>query len=147
MSFDEAMVKFCRQREQTYSRYADDMTISGDSRPEIQNSIYHARKLLSKEYGLRLNKSKTRIASRHSQQNVTGIVVNEKLLPPRKKRRDIRQKFYVADKFGVKSPDDLNKLRGYYGYLNAFPELRDSKTLEGYKEVLEKLGQSGSENE
>ena len=138
-SFDEEMHQSCQARGQTYSRYADDIAISGDDKAQIMHAVDQARRILHQDYGLSLNPKKTRIASKHSQQNVTGIVVNEKLLPPRKNRMKIRAAFHVAKKFGLKDVKQLNELRGYYGYLNAFPELKNSPALQRYKETLDNL--------
>ena len=70
---------------------------------------------------------------------MTGIVVNEKALPPRKLRRRVRAMFYHANKHPEEHIEKLNILRGYLSYFNSFPALKRSSELEGYKETLKRL--------
>lgn len=44
---------------------------------------------------------KTRLMKRHQRQEVTGVVVNEKLQVPRITRRDLRQAIYYIERFGL----------------------------------------------
>jgi len=89
--------------------------------------------------GLSLNREKTRFASRSGQQRVTGIVVNEKAIPPRKLRRRIRAMFHHANLFPKENIGKFNVLRGYLSYLNAFPDLKGTPELDGYRKVLSRL--------
>ena len=77
-----------------YSRYADDMTFSGPAaikkmgRP---NTVIEFAKRIVKEEGYVLHTAKKlRIARQHDRQLVTGLVVNQKVNLPRKKRRWLR---------------------------------------------------------
>ena len=57
--------------------------------------------------GLELNNDKIHIVNKSQSQNVTGIIVNEKLQVNTKYRNKIRQEIYYIKKFGLKS--HLNK--------------------------------------
>ena len=46
---------------------------------------------------------------KHQRQEVTGIVVNEKLQAPREIRKKIRQEFYYINKYGI--TDHLHKTK------------------------------------
>lgn len=63
-----------------YTRYADDLTLSGpgQSIPALREIIPFAEWIVYNER-FTTNKSKRRVLRRHQQQSVTGIVVNEKL--------------------------------------------------------------------
>lgn len=63
-----------------YTRYADDLTLSGpgQSIPALREIIPFAEWIVRNER-FTTNKSKRRLLRRHQQQSVTGIVVNEKL--------------------------------------------------------------------
>ena len=137
--FDQAITEQCDARSLTYTRYADDITISGDDRSQIQSMIEWAGMYLNGEYGLELNKEKTRIASYTGQQKVTGVVVNEAPRPPRKLRRQVRAAFYNAMKAETLSSDDVRKLAGYLSYLKAFEKLRDAPEIQQYTSNLQKL--------
>ena len=88
----------------SYTRYSDDMTFSGNFNPS--ELIIKIRKMLYK-LGLELNNDKIHIVNKSQSQNVTGIIVNEKLQVNAKYRNKIRQEIYYIKKFGLKS--HLNK--------------------------------------
>ncbi len=136
--FDDVMTKFASKNNLTYTRYADDITISGDNREKIVVSIEKATALLESQ-GLKLNDAKTRIASRGGQQRVTGVVVNVKPQPPRVMRRKIRAMFHQAERFPRKYMKKTSELRGYLSYLRSYPELSDSRETRKYSAVLKKL--------
>jgi RNA-directed DNA polymerase len=62
----------------TYTRYADDLTMSG-SRTLLNRAglIVHLVEEIAAEEGFRLNDAKTRVRSHAQRQLVTGLVVNE----------------------------------------------------------------------
>jgi len=139
LTFDQDMLSDCQRQDLRYSRYADDITISGADRDAIVGMIRTARERLVGDYGLRLNEDKTRIASRHGQQKVTGLVVNEKALPPRKFRRRVRAAFHNAYRQGRVDVDRLRHLAGYLSYLKSFQELRGTPELNEYERMLRGL--------
>lgn len=97
---DRRLAGFALKRKIRYTRYADDITFSGDF--DEGQIIKFVRKVLGDE-GYKLNEKKTRLMKRHQKQEVTGIVVNEKLQAPRKTRKEIRQAIYYIKKFGLDS--------------------------------------------
>ena len=74
--FDEVLGAWCEDKNISYTRYSDDMTFSGSFNPN--EIIKKVRKMLYK-LGLQLNNNKIHVVSKSSNQNVTGIVVNEKV--------------------------------------------------------------------
>jgi RNA-directed DNA polymerase len=95
---DTLLVGFAKELRITYSRYADDLTFSGSFNPSVVVGV--CRQVLGK-YGFDLNDAKTRLMRRHQRQEVTGIVVNDKLQAPREKRRTLRQEIYFVKKHGI----------------------------------------------
>lgn len=84
----------------SYSRYADDITFSGNC--GIKKLISISEKILNDE-GYEVNKNKTRIAYKHQRQEVTGIIVNgDRLRISKKYKRNLNQEIYYCKKFGVK---------------------------------------------
>ncbi len=136
--FDVIVERICRDYNLNITRYADDITISGENRTVIRSIISRISKLLASQ-GLALNQKKTRIAGQNGQQKVTGIVVNQKLLPPKSMRKSIRAMFHQADRSPEQFLGKLNTLRGYYNYLNSFDDLKNGPTLNSYSQVLSKL--------
>lgn len=98
--FDEELGNWCNLRNISYTRYSDDMTFSGAFNPS--ELITKIRKMLYK-LGLELNNDKIHIVYKSSSQNVTGIVVNEKMQVNVKYRNKIRQEIYYIKKFGLSS--------------------------------------------
>ncbi len=95
-----------------YSRYADDLTFSGDTCPE--DFAREVASLVEAE-GFRLAPEKTRALGRHRRQQVTGLVVNEGARLPRELRRRIRAMVHQArDSTGALRPELLDdRARGY----------------------------------
>lgn len=135
---DETLSKESEARELSYTRYADDITISGKSRESVVEIIQLCSELLSK-YGLRLKSKKTRIASRGGSQRVTGVVVNQKIQPPREYQRRVRAVFHKAFNNPDQYVDRVDELRGHLSYLLSFAVLKDSRHLRRYRMVLKKL--------
>ena len=96
--FDDQIVRWCNQRQITYTRYCDDMTFSAD-RPLY--GVYKKVKTMLREMGFELNESKTHFISNADRQTVTGLVVNEKLSIPSSYKRSLRQEIYYTLKFGI----------------------------------------------
>ena len=129
----------------SYTRYSDDMTFSGKFNPS--ELIIKVRKMLYK-LGLELNNDKIHIVHKSSSQNVTGIIVNEKMQVSIKYRNKIRQEIYYIKKFGLIShlkkrkisidkEKYLNMLYGRILYVLQINE-NDNKFIE-YKLFTEKL--------
>jgi RNA-directed DNA polymerase len=97
---DKRIFGFCNKNQIRYTRYADDMTFSGNFKAGI--IIKFVRTILIDD-GLKLNEKKTRLMKRHQSQRVTGIVVNEKLQVPRELRREIRKNVFFIKKYGLSS--------------------------------------------
>lgn len=87
-----------------YTRYADDITFSsmhyvyamgGEFRKELERII--------KDQGFTINETKTRLQKFGSRQEVTGIIVSNKLNVNRDYVRDIRNILYIWDRYGYSS--------------------------------------------
>ena len=141
--FDEFMAVSCKNKNLSYSRYADDITISGNDRGQVSEMLTVAKSKLMTEYGLRLNEAKSRIASKHGQQKVTGLVVNERVAPARSYRRKIRAAFNNAKKQESITEKGFQRLQGYVSYLKSFDALRNSADIRRYEGTLRSLARKG----
>jgi RNA-directed DNA polymerase len=83
-----------------FTRYADDITISGDY--EIIDKMKNIIEIIKSE-GFDINSLKTRCQPRSKKQVVTGLVVNEKVNVPRSYIRKLKQEIYYCKKYGVNS--------------------------------------------
>lgn len=98
--FDNVIGEWSNSNNISYTRYSDDMTFSGDFNPS--EIITKVRKMLSK-LGLELNDDKIHVIKKSANQNVTGLVVNEKVQTNNKYRKKIRQEVYYIKKYGLSS--------------------------------------------
>lgn len=99
-AFDKNIGEYCITHKIRYTRYADDMTFSGDfNEREIIKLVRHELKYV----GLELNDAKTKLQRRGNRQCVIGIVVNEKMQVPREYRMKIRQEMYFIKKYSLEN--------------------------------------------
>lgn len=84
----------------TYTRYADDLTFSGDDRSRIPAILKQTDSIVKNE-GLTLHPDKTRVQRSTQQQEVTGIVVNEKLNIDRTTLKNFRATLHHIEKDGL----------------------------------------------
>lgn len=91
----------CKKYNARYSRYADDITISGNK--NIKNCLEIVNNIIQEE-GFTLNNKKTRIQKKGQRQEVTGLNLNSgKVTIPKKYKRELEQEIYYCKKFGVSS--------------------------------------------
>lgn len=99
--FDEKLGLWCAENNITYTRYCDDITLSGTKKAIKSSHLVSRIRRMLYRMGFDLNEKKTVFVSSSQQQKVTGIVVNEKPQISREMRRMIRQEVYYCTKFGV----------------------------------------------
>lgn len=83
---DRALAKVAARHGIAYTRYADDLTLSGEDPARL---LPFLRELVG-QLGYRLDPKKTNFFRRGRRQVVTGLVVNDKVSVPRKLRRRLR---------------------------------------------------------
>lgn len=100
INFDKRVAGFIRKNKINYTRYADDLTFSGDFEPG--KVIKFVRGILP-DFGLQINEKKVRVRKPGQRQEVTGVIVNEKIQAPREMRKKLRQSVYYIEKYGLAS--------------------------------------------
>ena len=121
---DEQIAMMARQHKLTYTRYSDDIYLSGN---DVQSDEVIAEvKAIVQAHGFQLNKAKTKVLGPHQAQKVTAIVVNEKMQVSRAYRRQLRQELHYLKCYGpdakhARSADSylsyLNRLLGQIGFV------------------------------
>ena len=86
----------------TYTRYADDLTFSGES---IDDDLRETIEQILSDQGYRINHTKTRFMRRGGPQYVTGLYVGEADQPhiPRRIKRLLRQQIYFIRQYGYET--------------------------------------------
>lgn len=97
-NFDTGISKYCVDNGIRYTRYADDLTFSGNI--DLARLLYCVDYEL-KYLNLRRNPQKLKVMRKGTRQKVTGVVVNEKRQLPREYRMQIRQEVHYIQRFGV----------------------------------------------
>ena len=90
LRLDHRLAGLARKHNLAYTRYADDLSFSGD----LDRTALHRVRILAgriiEEEGFTPNAQKTRLMGKGARQAVTGVVVNQTLGLSRKERRKLR---------------------------------------------------------
>jgi retron-type reverse transcriptase len=100
----------------SYTRYADDLTFSGDD-AVVGRLITNVKRVVADER-FTLNDAKTRVTRHAQRQVVTGIVVNDQVGTPRQLRRRLRAILYNAQRDARPMPAH-SSIRGLVAFVNA----------------------------
>lgn len=134
---DMRIVKLARKYKLTYTRYADDMSFSTNSKEfpdKINNFIEELKRILNRS-GFSFNEKKTRIDCYSLRQCVTGVTVNKKLNASKefiKNTRAMAHNLFVNNEISFPAEDKelskeskLRKLSGRFAFINQFDKLND----------------------
>jgi retron-type reverse transcriptase len=120
LRLDHRLAGFARRHDLVYTRYADDLTFSGNSDVGTVNALRKVIRRIVEEEGFRLNAQKTRLVGRARCQTVTGVVVNKVLGLSRQERRRLRAALHRL-KAGTDEPSRAplrTTVEGKLAYLN-----------------------------
>lgn len=125
-----------------YTRYADDLTLSGKGKsiPALREIIPMAEWIVRNER-FHLNRSKRRILKQHQRQSVTGIVVNQKLGVGRAEFDQLKAILTNCIRRGPASQnrnshnDFASHLRGRIGHFKSVSAERGTKLLKLYYQI------------
>jgi hypothetical protein len=102
-----------------YTRYADDLSFSGELNREAANRIRMAVTRIVEAEGFKVNTDKTRFMAQGTRQTVTGVVVNQILGLSRQERRRIRAMAHQLGQGNDKAKPGLRtRLDGKIAYLS-----------------------------
>ena len=97
---DNRFEKYAIKNDLHYTRYADDLTFSGNDIEKLPKTAFIMKVL--KDEGLKLNHKKTGTYGRDSRQEVTGVIVNgDKPRVPQKFKRQIYRHLHFCEKYGT----------------------------------------------
>jgi hypothetical protein len=107
-----------------YTRYVDDITFSGTQKQyeNINKILKYSRHIVIEE-NFNLHPEKLRIMKRNNRQEVTGIVVNEKVNIPKKSLKRFRALLFQIEKDGIegkywnKNGNVLAQIDGFANYI------------------------------
>ena len=115
---DRRLAGLARKHGFGYTRYADDMTFSGEDLEKV-HALRHLASRVVREEGFTVNRDKTLVMRRGSRQQVTGVTVNEVLGLSRQERRRLRAALHQASQWESGSlPSPLRGMLAYVSMLN-----------------------------
>jgi RNA-directed DNA polymerase len=135
LGIDKRFNKLCKRHRLTYSRYVDDISISGER--ELITLKGEFLKIVE-QGGYRLAEHKIVFAGRNKPQIVNGILVNDKLRPTRQFISDLKSEIRMCwpENLGVLVIADLNGLtkkqlqKNLWGRVNFIRQFDKKKTRE-----------------
>jgi retron-type reverse transcriptase len=140
---DIQIAELAKKYKFLYSRYADDLTFSSNTRVPYPKQI---EKILN-SFGFDLNYDKTRYSKKGQAQYVTGLSISNEKYPriPKIMKSQLRTELYFMEKYGVAShchkrgidqndiSQELNRIQGWIWYMYGIePELAAQ-----YKEIFD----------
>lgn len=99
-----------------YSRYADDLTFSSNTKSKFP-AIDFIKRIIEEE-GFKLNDDKTAFMNKGNKQYVTGLTIQNGVHTPKKYRQEIKQHIYFCLKYGVKNHLIKLNLKNKYHFYN-----------------------------
>lgn len=146
---DKIISEHCIKHKINYTRYADDLSFSGDF---DENALFVLIQNEIEKVGLRINNEKTKLMTPNERQTVTGIVVNQKAQVVFYKRNELRKAMYYIQKFGLKEHMyhekiyQANYLEHLLGKINFVLQINPGDIeFQGYRDVLIKEKTSSME--
>lgn len=143
---DKGLATLAEKHGFRYTRYADDLTFSTtDKNADVKTFLKQIRFVLDKQ-GFVVNEKKTRILRRGRQQEVTGVVVNEKLSIDRKTLRNFRATLHQVERDGIEgkrwgnSPDLIAALEGYTNFVLMVDKEKGAEFKNQVNRIIEKYG-------
>lgn len=112
LKLDKRLGKLAESIGASYTRYADDITFSGAV--NIQKYELLIRRIIFEE-GYDVNEDKFRRQFSFQRQEVTGLIVNDRVSIPERKIREIENAIYYCKKYGVTNHmKHINCEKGFY---------------------------------
>ncbi|HNV71109.1 MAG TPA: reverse transcriptase family protein, partial [Candidatus Ozemobacteraceae bacterium] len=115
---DRRLSQLAAKLEMNYSRYADDLTFSGDDESVVVELFRYAMLILTNE-GFTLNLAKTRVMRASNAQRVTGATVNQVLGLSKKERKRLRAALHQNALAPDKSREPRTTLLGRLAWVQA----------------------------
>ena len=135
LRLDQRIGKYCDNKALTYTRYADDITISGNKLAVIRKAWRIVRLIIESE-GYFINKNKEILSGPQSQRKVTGLIVTPKVGLGREKYNHYRKEIFIL----VKKDDEYStyKIQGILSFIKSVDIERYKKIKEYYESIIKK---------
>lgn len=114
IEFDIILSYYCNKLDLAYTRYADDIFISGNFNEAyilgLVKRLLHNPHFGVSSSNFEINYDKVRVLKNSDRQIILGLLVNKKLRLSKNQRREMRQAAYYIQKFGIDDYMDRKNL-------------------------------------
>jgi hypothetical protein len=107
---DESFSKYALICNLEYTRYADDITFSGNRKDMLSLSVI---KNIIRQQGFTINIKKTKYVDHYKKQTVTGLTVNNGVFVNKEIINLIKQELYYCLKYGYKNHLEFKRNKGF----------------------------------
>ena len=137
-TLDRWLTDLARRHRVTYTRYADDMTFSSNHSVYANDSSFlQELEDIVRSCGFKINEKKTRLQKKGSRQEVTGLIVCEKVNTYRQFTKNLRAAVFHAETNGC-TPYDFNNIMGRISYL-AMVKGPDNPNVKRFRAIMSKI--------
>lgn len=147
-NLDHELYRIASAHGCSYSRYADDISFSSNTRTPKLNLIEQ----VFKKHHFQMNQIKTRFSKRGQPQYVTGLSVTDSKYPriPKPMKRQLRQELHYMKKYGYRSHfekigidsgsilEEMLRITGRIRYISAIEPVLGKK----FKELFRKISKN-----
>ncbi len=142
---DRRLTGLAQELGYVYTRYADDLTFSasGEAVQQVRQVLRQVHRIVSHE-GFQVHPDKTRVLRKSRQQEVTGVVVNQKLNVDRATLKKFRATLHHIEQDGLHgktwghSSDLLRAIEGFANYVYMVNPEKGSQFLTQIKRIKQK---------
>jgi RNA-directed DNA polymerase len=137
---DKRLKGLANKYSYTYTRYADDLTFSGEDESSVHKIRHITQHIVADEH-FAVNPPKTRISRQCTRQIVTGLVVNEQVAVPRNTRRQLRAIIHNVKRDGLEAQNRANHphfasyISGMIAFVNAANSEQAAKLSAQFRET------------
>ena len=133
-SLDKKLSGLAKRFGATYSRYADDITFSSNKSIFKKETFLSELQRIITSQGLTINEKKTRLQEKEYRQEVTGLIVNEKVNTYRRYVKQLRMWLYYIETYGYDKAEkifrqDYIKEKGHVKYFSNMYNVLEGKLL------------------
>ena len=138
ISLDRRLSGLAKRFRLTYSRYADDITFSSDHSVYAKDSEFLKElENIVESSGFKINEKKTRLQKKGSRQDVTGLIVGEKINTYRQFTKNLRAAVFHAETNGC-TPREFNNIMGRISYM-AMVKGPDASIVKRFRAIMSKV--------
>jgi RNA-directed DNA polymerase len=142
MRLDRRLAGLAAKHGFNFTRYADDLTFSGDDAAKVNELMRSVRRIVTSE-GFRLNDAKTRVMRQGGRQTVAGVVVNEMAGLSRQERRRLRAEIHHLNLNPPANNDEAKALRRQLAGKLSYLRMLSPRQAEPLLRQLGSLGKRG----